>query len=78
MISTLGTALQSAGFTITPCRGKAPVLSGWQSRGALSAAELRQHGHCNVGLVLGVAPWFFIALDIDATHEGWALEVVPC
>ncbi len=72
MISTLGTALQSAGFTITPCRGKAPVLSGWQSRGALSAAELRQHGACNVGLVLGVAPWFFIALDIDATHAGWA------
>ena len=68
MISTL----QSAGFTVTPCAGKAPFLKGWQTRGALNAAELRQHGHNNVGLVLGVAPWYFVALDIDSTCEPWA------
>jgi len=64
--------LQSAGFTITPCRGKAPFLSAWQTKGLLDSVSLAKYAAHNVGLVLGVAPWFFIALDIDATHEGWA------
>ena len=36
MISTL----QSAGFTVTPCLGKAPFLKGWQTRGALNAIAI--------------------------------------
>jgi len=68
MISTL----QSAGFTVTPCRGKAPFLSGWQTKGLLDSVSLAKYAAYNVGLVLGVAPWYFVALDIDSTCEPWA------
>ena len=64
--------LQSAGYTVTPCKGKAPVLPRWQQRAALTAAELHQYRGHNVGLVLGVAPWHFVALDIDSTHEAFS------
>lgn len=64
--------LQSAGYTVTPCKGKAPVLPRWEQRAALTAAELHQYRGRNVGLVLGVAPWHFVALDIDSTHEAFS------
>ena len=65
--------LQSAGYVVTPCKGKAPVLPRWQQqRAALTAAELHQYRGHNVGLVLGVAPWHFVALDIDSTHEAFS------
>jgi len=73
MFSTLGAALQAAGYTVTPTRGKAAFLPRWSDPRYASPPDVfTKHAECNVGLVLGVAPWYFVALDIDSSDEVFA------
>jgi len=85
MFATIGAALQAAGYTVTPCRAKAPILPAWQKGGTISPEQFNQHHARNVGLVLGVAPWYVVALDIDSADEAYAercealaLELLGC
>lgn len=69
---THGAALQALGYTVTPTRGKAPFLNGWQKKGSLDSVFFQRYHDANVGLVLGVAPWYLVALDIDSEDADFA------
>ena len=57
-------ALQGNGYSVIPCVGKRPSLSGWQHKTRASAAEMRMWSGANTGVLTAHTP----SIDIDITH----------
>jgi hypothetical protein len=68
----------AAGYAVTPTRGKAPVLDGWQNKHNLTASDIEgwtRTSACNGATNTGLVTRGFPCLDIDIRHPAAASAV---
>ena len=61
----LRVALKAKGFSPIPCKGKRPLLDGWQTKVSVPVEELRRWPGGNTGILTKWTP----AADLDLTHQ---------
>jgi hypothetical protein len=63
--SELRVALKAKGFSPIPCKGKRPLLDGWQTKVSVPVEELRRWPGGNTGVLTKWTP----AADLDLTQQ---------
>jgi hypothetical protein len=63
-------AMKAAGFSPIPCKGKHPLLSGWQTKFDVSQEDMARWPGTNTGMLCAYAPVF----DLDVLHPEAAAE----
>ena len=63
-------ALKAAGFSPIPCKGKQPLIDGWQTKLDVSPEEMAAWPGSNTGMLCAYAP----AFDIDILDPQAATE----
>lgn len=74
LYQTKGPELDGLGYRPLPCKGKAPIVVGWQDHPPEAREYHRYNGTTNVGILTG-GDHNLIAIDVDVRCEATAMEI---